>query len=441
MVLALSGWAVEDTACDPVHATAHLDGGRVRLEPSPAPAGPPRSLLVPGLVNLHEHLRAMMPTGRRSEGAPLREVITAASRVQEVATAQDYEVLTALGSARQVRAGVTSVVDHVYPLHRPDLLAGAVRGHQRVGLRASVALGVITEGYEPIRAGLEEVVALAARAADDLLPREQLFLAPVSLRQTSVEAYSGAAVAADREGLRLYTHIAETAEEVDRCVAEHGVRPVELLHRVGFLRPGTVLVHCLHLTDAEIELLAATGTQVAYCPTNHLRFAKGFARVVDLLEAGVLVGLGVDGMESVLHEMRQAVYAQGQAQQDTAALGSDAAFAMATTQGARALDVPGVSGRISDAPDLVRLDTSRSATQPLVDPVWTLVHRAGPQDVTDVVIDGRTVVRDRTLVTIDEDALVDQATLHTRRLAERAGSLVTDDWKLHPTALAPAGHD
>ena len=435
----VSGWAVDGGTADPAFSTARIVDGRVRLEPAVAPAGPPRSLLVPGLTNLHEHLRAMMPTGRRSEGAPLREVITASARAQEVATASDYEVLTALGSARQVRSGVTSVIDHVYPLHRPELLAAAVRGHQKVGLRASVALGIMTHGHEPICTTVDDVVALAARSADELLPQEQLFLAPVSLRQTSVAAYTDAVKAAGREGLRLYTHIAETTEEVDQCVTEHGVRPVELLHRIGFLRPGTILVHCLHLTDAEIELIASTGTQVAYCPTNHLKLAKGFAPVVELLEAGVLVGLGVDGMESLQHEMRQAIYAQGQAQGNTAALGSTATFAMATDRGAQALAVPGVTGTLADAPDLVRLDTSRSAIQPLVDPVWSIVNRTGPQDVTDVVVDGTTVVRDRTLVTTDEDALVEEAAVTTRRLAERAGSFVPADWKYHPPAVPVAG--
>jgi len=435
----LRGWTVDSPSAEPVYATADLVDGRVRLEPAKPPAGPPRSLLIPGLTNLHEHLRSMMPTGRRSEGAPLREVITAAARAQEVATAADYEALTALGSARQVRGGVTSVIDHVYPLHRPELLAGAVRGHQRVGLRASVALGIMTDGHEPICTTVEDVVALAARSADELLPREQLFLAPVSLRQTAVAAYSAAVAAADCEGLRLYTHIAETQDEVDRCVAEHGMRPVELLHSLGFLRPGTILVHCLHLTDKEIELIATTGTRVAYCPTNHLKLAKGFAPVVELLEAGVLVGLGVDGMESLLHEMRQAVYAQGQAQWDTAALSSSATFAMATEQGAQALGVIGVGGNLAGAPDLVRLDTSRSATQPLVDPVWTIVNRTAPQDVTDVVIDGTTVVLDRTLVIADENALVDEAAHVTRHLAERAGSFVPADWKFHAPAEPVAG--
>lgn len=439
MPMTVSGWAVDGATADTAYATARLVDGRVRLEPTAAPAGPPRSLLIPGLTNLHEHLRAMMPAGRRSEGAPLREVITASARAQEVATAADYEVLTAMGSARQVRSGVTSVIDHVYPLHRPELLAAAVRGHQRVGLRASVALGIMTHGHEPICTTVDDIVALAARSADDLLPREQLFLAPVSLRQTSVAAYADAVTAAEREGLRLYTHIAETTEEVDQCVAEHGVRPVELLHQIGFLRPGTILVHCLHLTDAEIELIASTGTQVAYCPTNHLKLAKGFAPVVELLEAGVLVGLGVDGMESLQHEMRQAIYAQGQAQRNTAALGSTAAFAMAADRGAQALSVTGVSGTLADAPDLVRLDTSRSATQPLVDPVWSIVNRTSPQDVTDVVIDGTTVVRDRTLAATDEDALVEEAAITTRLLAERAGSFVPADWKFHPPAVPVAG--
>ena len=217
------------------------------------------------------------------------------------------------------------------------------------------------------------------------------------------------------------------------------MRPVELLHSLGFLRPGTILVHCLHLTDEEIGLLAETGTQVAYCPTNHLKLAKGFAPVVEMLEAGVLVGLGVDGMESLQHEMRQSIYAQGQAQRNTAALGSAATFAMATDRGAQALAVPGVTGTLTDAPDLVRLDTSRSAIQPLVDPVWSIVNRTSPQDVTDVVIDGTTVVRDRTLVTADEDTLVDAAAFTTRRLAERAGSFVPADWKFHPPAEPVAG--
>ncbi|WP_182113206.1 amidohydrolase family protein [Actinotalea sp. JY-7876] len=410
--------------------TAEVVDRAVRLAPAaaPAPGTPPRSLLLPGLVNLHDHLRAFMPTGRRTEGAPLTQVITAAAATQAVATPQEHRALTALASARQLRAGVTSVVDHVYPLHRPELLDAAVAGHRDVGVRASVALGVMTRGDARTCTTVADVARLAERALAELLPADRLFLAPVSLRQAAAEDYADTVAAADRLGLRLYTHIAETVAEVEQCVAEHGVRPVELLHRLGFLRPGTVLVHCVQLSDREVGLLAGTGTAVVYCPTNHLRLAKGFARVADLVDAGVTVGLGIDGTESLFHEMRQAVYAQGQARLDPAALGSAAAYAMATVQGARALGVAGVDGRLDGSPDVVRLDARRVGLQPLVDPVWSVVHRAGPGDVTDVVVDGRLVLHDGRLTGSDEDELVERAYVATRDMAHRTGTTDPADW-------------
>ncbi|WP_147525130.1 amidohydrolase family protein [Cellulomonas timonensis] len=420
----LTGTSVGDGAGA---VTAEVVDGRVRLEPATGTA-PARTLLLPGLVNLHDHLRSFMPTGRRSEGMPLAQVITAAAATQAVATPDEHRALTALASARQLRAGVTSVIDHVYPLHRPELLDAAVAGHRDVGVRASVALGVMTRGAAQTCTTVEHIERLAERALAELLPADRLFLAPVSLRQAAAEDYAATVAAADRLGLRLYTHIAETSAEVEQCVAEHGVRPVELLHRLGFLRPGTVLVHCVQLSDHEIELLAGSGTAVAYCPTNHLRLAKGFARVADMLEAGVTVGLGIDGTESLFHEMRQAVYAQGQARQDPAALGSTAAYDMATVQGARALGVDGVTGRLDGSPDLVRLDASRVGLQPLVDPVWSVVHRAGPGDVTDVVVDGELVLHDGRLTRTDEDELVERAYVATRDMAHRIGTAHPADW-------------
>src|SRR5690606_17503477 len=152
-----------------------------------------------------------------------------------------------------------------------------------------VALGVMTRGKEGLCTSVQDVVDLAERAADTLLPKEQMYLAPVSLRQNDPGDYKAVAEAAQRLGIRTYTHIAELPSEVEACVAEHGVRPIELLYESGFLMPGTVLVHGVVPSDREIELLAQTGAALVYCPTNHLRFAKGFAPVVDMLAAGVKV--------------------------------------------------------------------------------------------------------------------------------------------------------
>ncbi|ACQ79935.1 amidohydrolase [Beutenbergia cavernae DSM 12333] len=376
------------------------------------------SVTVPGLVNMHDHLRAFVPGSVASEGAPLGEAISAGNARQAVAGPAEYRALTALGAARQVVAGTTSVVDHVYPLHRPGLLEAVVAGHAAVGVRGYVALGIMTRGADGLTTSVADVVSLAERTADELLPREQLFLAPVSLRQNAPEDYAQAVRAADRLGLRLYTHISENRAEVDACLAEHGVRPIGLLDRAGFLRPGTVLVHGVELTDAEIDLLAERGVALVYCPTNHLRFAKGVARVVDLLDAGVPVTLGVDGMESLVHEMRQAVYAQGQAAGDPGALSSSAAFAMATATASGVLGLPGDGS----GGDLVRLDVGAPAWQPLVDPLWSLVHRASPAHVTDVHVAGRPILRDGVLLSADVAELAAEAASAIRTLAERTGS-------------------
>src|SRR5699024_11926614 len=105
-----------------------------------------------------------------------------------------------------------------------------------VGIRGYVALGIMTRGQAELCTSVAEIADLAERAADQLLPKEQLYLAPVSLRQNEASDYAEAAAAADRLGLRLYTHIAETPAEVEACLAQHGARPPALLHRAGVHR-------------------------------------------------------------------------------------------------------------------------------------------------------------------------------------------------------------
>jgi cytosine/adenosine deaminase-related metal-dependent hydrolase len=388
-------------------------------------------LVLPGLVNAHDHLRSMLPVTGRGDTSALADVIAAGQSASAVATAAEYRALTALAAARMVLSGVTTAVDHVYPLHRPGMLAAVAAGHADVGLRAHLAYGLMTEGPAELVGDLDRQLAAAVDAAGNEVPAERLYLAPVSLRQTSLDGYRAAVATADRTGLRLYTHIAESTDEVERCRAEHGVRPVELLHRIGFLRPGTVLVHCVYLSEHEIELLAANSVAVAYCPSNHLKLAKGFAPVVAMRAAGVRVCLGIDGMTDLFTEMRQAVYAQGSAAGRPGALPSTAAFRMATGEGAAALGQPGGALRAGEPADLITLRTDVSL-QPLADPVQACVHRAHGRDVVDVVIAGEPVVRDGRLVRADAAELARRAWEVTRDLARRTGREVADDWRWGP---------
>jgi cytosine/adenosine deaminase-related metal-dependent hydrolase len=379
-----------------------------------------RTVTVPGgLVNMHDHLRSFLAPGRAADTAPLAEVIAMAGAAQAVAGPDDYQALTALAAARQVLAGATTVVDHIYPL-RPDLLRGTLAGYRQVGLRGIVAMGIMTRGRPELCSSVEEIAELAAELLPEL-GNGGLYLAPVSLRQNSADDFGRAAAAAAQLGVGLYTHIAESPAEVHECRHEYGRRPVELLADQGFLGPNTVLVHAICLTDTEIELLAQSGSTVVYCPSNHAKLAKPVARVVDLLAAGVRVTLGVDGMESLLHEMRQAVAVQGQAAGTPGVLPTATALTMAGTAGRDALLANGIDPNFAKD-DALTIDLSSSSTQPLADPEWALVHRAGIKDVREVTIGGRPVVRDGRLVSADEQDLVRAARESTSRIAQRAGS-------------------
>lgn len=388
-------------------------------------------IVLPGLVNAHDHLRSLQPATTRSETMSVPDMVAAAAAVGVHATAEDYRVLTTLAAARLVRSGVTSVIDHAYPIGRPDLLAAVVDGHAAAGIRGSVAVGVETAGNPALRHPPEAALRLLLEVADRLIPAERLFLAPVSLRQADVEAYAACAALTVGTGIRLYTHLAESASEVAQCRAANGVSPVQLMARIGFLRPGTVLVHGVHLDDADIATLADTETQVVYCPTNHLRFAKGFAPVVALRDAGVTVGLGVDGMGDLFGEMRQAMYAQGAASGQPGVLSTSQALAMATVSGARILGAPPVTGGFApgDSADAVVVDASGLHLQPLADPRYAAAHKAIGADVTDVVVGGRPVLR------AGRSCLVDAAELSLRardilhRLAVRAGRPVPEFWR------------
>lgn len=364
-------------------------------------------------------------------------MVAAAGAVGTAVTAEDYRVLTTLAATRLVRSGVTSVVDHAYPVGRPGLLQAVVDGHTAAGIRGAVAVGVQTTGDPALCSTPDEAAALLRDAADRIIPAELLFLAPVSLRQADLAAYAACADLTAGTGIRLYTHLAESATEVQQCRAEHGLTPVALMARIGFLRPGTVLVHCVHLDDTDIQVLADTGTQVVYCPSNHLRFAKGYAPVVALRDAGVTVALGIDGMGDLFTEMRQAAYAQGSAQGRPGVLSARQVLGMATIDGARILGIPGVNDDFSpgSAADAVVVDTAGLHLQPLADPLYAVVHKAQGSDVRDVIIDGRPVVRDGQSCLVDERELAARARDITRALAIRAGRPLPEFWRESASAV------
>ncbi len=394
----------------------YVAGGRIL-----AIGGPPRrarrdvdasgTIVIPGLVNLHDHLRDMTPGLSAGEGLKLDEMLRFYWRLNETAGALEYETMAAYSTARLLAAGVTTVVDHVYPFHRPGLEAATIAGYEASGIRWFLARGLMTKGHdpicEPLSLGLERIGALLADGVD----AERIMLAPVSFRQASPEDYRAARDFADTYGLRLYTHVAETAAEVASIQALYSCRPIELLHQLGFCGSDVTLVHCVLLADAEISVLASTGTHVVHCPSNHMKLAKGFTRVTDLLAEGVNVGLGVDQMSDIFCEMRQEVLLQSIHHNNPGAISPEVALSMATANGAEAVGYGGQLGEISVGAlaDLVCVGADGLGFGPVLDPAWSLVHRSAAADVRHVITDGELRIEDGEFVDLDSEALRHQA--------------------------------
>jgi cytosine/adenosine deaminase-related metal-dependent hydrolase len=235
-----------------------------------------------------------------------------------------------------------------------------------------------------------------------------------------------AAVLARDKAVRLHTHLAETVDEEEFCQQKFGCSPVEYVESLGWLGPDVWLAHAVHLSDAAIAKLAATGTSVAHCPTSNARLGAGIARARDLRDAGVAVGLGVDGAASneacsLLEEVRHALLF-ARAKGGPRALTVRDSLEMATMGGARVLGREREIGslEVGKLADLAvwRLDTL--AHIDIADPVAALVLGA-PPPLERLIVNGRTVVQQDRLLTVDEDALTQEVAGAGRTLLARAG--------------------
>ncbi|HEY3209768.1 MAG TPA: amidohydrolase family protein [Actinomycetota bacterium] len=406
----------------------YVDRGRIM-----AIGGPPREalrtldatgmLVMPGLINLHDHLRDLTPGIRLGEGLKLDAMLRRFWELSRAAGPDEYRVGAALGTAKLLKSGVTSVVDHLYPFHQAGLTEASIQGYDSTGIRWFMARGIMTRPYRPISESSRRALRAIEDLADGLVPKERLFVAPVSFRQAIPSEYVQARKLADRLGLRVYTHVAETPAEVDMIRKEHGARPVALLHDIGFAASDAILVHCVYLSAAEIRMLAKSGATVVHCPTNHMRLAKGVSPVPKLLDAGANVAMGIDQMDDLFVEMRQEILMQGLHQSNPGVVSPRTSLEMATTRGAVALGLGEDLGRIEvgKRADLVCVDVSTLHLQPVLDPVWTLVHRVHGHDVAHVVVDGDVVVEKGRLTRVDEDALAQEARSVAASYMRRAG--------------------
>ncbi|MXW98324.1 MAG: amidohydrolase family protein [Acidimicrobiaceae bacterium] len=385
-------------------------------------------IAMPGMVDVHDHLRVLAPGLPVAEGLPLDEFLKVQWATQAHMAPDDYEVAALLGSLQRMKCGVTTVVDHAYTFHEPDLDVACVSAYESSGIRWAYARGIMTRPYAPVCETFEEAADnIRSLLTHTAVTPDRLFVAPVSIRQASFEEFERSAALAEELGAGTYTHASETEAERETWLQEANATPITALDRAGFLTDRTVLAHCVILDDDEIELLAARGCHVVHCPSNNMKLAKGVTRVPDLLAAGVNVALGVDMMADIFSEMRAELHMQSLHSGDPAVLSSLDVLQMATWRGAAAAFSNAAAPADSYAPstagqrvavgelspgcaaDIVLVPARSLLQAPMLDPVHAVVHQTQGPMVRHVLVDGQLVVADGVSTLVDEQELMFEA--------------------------------
>ena len=453
-------WVIEGAAIATVdaagseHASGHLvvSGGRIAAVgegAAPSQVVPPRArrvdgagcLLTPGLVNTHHHFYQWLTRGLAAD-ADLFSWLTALYPMWALIDAE-MEHAAALGSlVALVESGCTTTMDHhyVFPAGGGDLLAAEIEAAAEVGVRfhparGSMDLGRSAGGLPPDEVVEDTDAALGAteeavRRFHDPSPGSmcRVVVAPCSPFSVTRELLTGAADLARRLGVRLHTHLAETAEEDAYCKERFGCSPAEYAESLGWLGEDVWVAHGVHLGAGAIERFASTGTGVAHCPSSNGRLGAGIAPVPELLAAGTPVGLGVDGSASnesgqLGTELRAALLT-GRARRGATALSTRQVLAVATIGGARCLgradEIGSLEvGKLADVA-LWRLDTPAHAG--IADPVAALTLGALPP-VELLLVGGHAVVEGATLRTVDTDDVARTVAAAAAHLARRAATV------------------
>ena len=386
--------------------------------------------VLPGFVQTHVHLCQTLFRGAADD---LELIDWLKRRVWPLEAAHDARSVRAsarLGITELIRGGTTCALTMETVRHTGEVF----RAVEETGLRATVGKCMMDKG-EGVPSGLREETEDSIRESLALLEewhgrdggRIRVCLAPRFAVSCTEGLLRRVATLARERGVLVHTHASENRSEIELVERETGLRNVEYLDSVGITGPQVVLAHCVHVNEREMNLLAATGTHVAHCPSSNLKLGSGIAPVAEMLEHGVSVSLGADGAPcnnrlDMFTEMRTAALLQ-KFRRGPEALPARRTLRMATLDGARALGLASEIGSLEAGKraDIIILDLRRLHLTPCPDVVSTIVYAAQTHDVRTVLIGGRVVLGDGELKMLDEHEVLAEAREQYEMLNARSG--------------------
>jgi len=400
-------------------------------------------VVTPGLVNTHHHFYQTFT--RNLPAAQDAELFDWLVYLYDIWKHMDADTIwwsTALATAELLKTGCTTSTDHHYLYPEgigADIMALQFDAASCTGIRFSPTRGSMSRskkdgGLPPDSTVQDEDTILADSQRvikefhdSDPWAMRKVVLAPCSPFSVSEELMKQSAALARQYGVRLHTHLAETNDENDFCIQMYKRRPLKLMEDCDFVGEDVWFAHGIFFNDDELDLLAATGTQVAHCPSSNMRLGSGICRVREMIDRDINIALAVDGSASndtsdMLGEIRQALLLQ-RVTKGAKALSSSEAWKMATENGAKLLGFEKI-GRVESgwAADLALFDVNDIPyVGALSDPAAALIFSGYDHKTAYTIVNGRIVVEKGQLLGIEEDELVAKASDAVNDLYGRAG--------------------
>ena len=385
----------------------------------------PNAILAPGLINTHTHAAMSLFRGV-ADDLKLQDWLEKFIFPAEAKNV-DREFVrwgTRLGLLEMALSGTTTFADMYY---FEETVAEETKNAGMRGVLGQTVIGFPAPDYKTPDAALAGAERFIKAYADDSLIVPAV--APHAIYTTSDDTLQAARTLADRYGKPLIIHLAETKAEFDEAVQKRKKTPTKALSDLGVLEGWTLAAHVVWLDPSDFGLLKAAGTGIAHCPSSNMKLASGVAPVLKMLQAGLNVGLGSDGVAGsnndvdMFEEMDLAAKLQKVTTGDPTVLRAEQVFAMATILGAQALRMGDQIGSIETGKraDLISIQVDAPNASPLYNVYSQLVYSLKSSDVGDVMVNGRMIVRNRRMLTIDDKAVMAKAEEYRAKVSKSLG--------------------
>lgn len=373
-------------------------------------------LAIPGLINTHTHAAMSLFRSYADDMLLMDWLENKIWPAEANLTAEDVYYGTLLAIAEMLKTGTTTFADMYF--YMPQVAEAVAES----GIRAVLARGMTGVGANALQS-LAESEAFYRDYHHTADERITVMLGPHAPYTCPPDYLKKVVALAQKLGAEIHIHLSETAGEVENCFKQYGKSPIELMSELGVLDCGVLAAHCVHVSTEDIQIMRQKQVRVAHNPGSNMKLASGIAPVSQMLAAGLCVGLGTDGAASnnnldMLEEIRLTALLHKVSARDPLVIPAQTAVKMATALGAQALGLSDKVGRLAPGlkADIVLLDMNCPHWCPRHNRLSLLAYSASAGDVHTVIANGKIVVENRRLTTIDEEKLLYEAHKRSMRL-------------------------